>query len=114
MRQRGHVLVVVMAIATLLVLAAFGVANVLVNRAQKKRPDAARVQALWLARSAILTGATGAQTLNTASGPATVKVEAKGQKRVATVTMKAGTATASGTPGADGFVDFEERYHPAL
>ena len=93
MRRRGHTLLLVM-----LVLAAFGTLGLsLASRQsigiQGRRPDGARRQALWLARSALQSGVRGDRRLGTQFGRGEVTVASRGAERVATATVGGFTAT---------------------
>ncbi|HVE86027.1 MAG TPA: hypothetical protein VND93_24390 [Myxococcales bacterium] len=77
-----------------------------------RRPDAARLQALWLARSAILSGLSGSQQVLTHSGEATVHTERREGQVKAVVVLEGGKAEVSAVPGAGGYQRWEERYDP--
>jgi hypothetical protein len=84
--RRGHalLLVLVLSAATLTAFAIF--AARLTQRTERRRAEAVRVQALWLARSALSSGAAGSREVDTPAGRMTVTVSHQGGKTEANVT----------------------------
>ncbi|MFT5680310.1 MAG: hypothetical protein ACI8RZ_001216 [Myxococcota bacterium] len=100
--RRGHVLALMLVfIAAISASIATFTSRVTLDLAAR-RADDTRVQALWLARSALETGQTGRQTVPTGLGEATVLVRGD----VATVTLLDATATVTAAP-------WTERFTPA-
>lgn len=102
-RQRGHVLLL-----TMLVLAAILAAGLVFTARVQTRIDAreteeVRLQALWLARSALDAGVTGSRTVATPVGEARVRVQGIGAVATAEVELSGARATVSGEPRVERF-----------
>ena len=98
MSRRGHVLILV-----LVVIAASAAACVVFYLRYSAdqamwRDDDRRVQALWLARSALDAGVQGQRTVDTDAGTATVRVRAGGGGPVAEVEIGGGRAVVTSRP----------------
>ena len=77
MRPRGHALLVLMMILAVSLCGVGIIATRLSVDTQARRSNAVRFQSLWLARSALTSGTTGAQIVATQWGPARVRIETK-------------------------------------
>ena len=97
MNRRGSaVLLVLVAIAAMLVLADLATSRAALDLHARPREDA-RVQALWLARTALDSGFVGIRTVDTAGGRAVVTA-ANGTARVE---LAGGVATVTARPYAE-------------
>lgn len=110
MKSRGHALLLVMMIMAAAGAAAIVMASRISIDILGRRPAAARLQALWLARSAILSGASGRHDVVTASGRATVRAERQGNRLRAIAELQNGRAEVSAVAGAGGLERWEEKY----
>lgn len=110
MRQRGHVLLLLMmALAAVLVCTSI-FANRLNMDIEARRSTDLRVQALWLARSAVDAGVTGVQQVQTPSGPAFVRVERGPAGTSARVDLSGASALVTTEPAQERFVGAEQDY----
>lgn len=90
MRARGHVLLLMMTVLAAATIAIGMMGTRLeVNIAARRSTDI-RLQALWLARSALAAGVTGTRSVRTAWGPAAVRVEKKKDGGVVAIAQLAG------------------------
>lgn len=110
MKRRGYILVGVMAVIAVIGILVLTVAAQIDRAIHRRRADEGRVQALWLARTAVMAGITGQQTVITSLGGATVRVERKGSNVVAFATLNGGTARVEATMKGDAADFWRERY----
>ncbi len=105
--QRGHVLLLVTMV--LLAMTAAGLRLALRTSAQlDDRPlEEVRLQAQWLARSAVDAGAVGTHDVQTPAGMAQVEVSRQGHALTARVELEGAQAVVAMSP-------WEERYTPAV
>ena len=83
-------------------------------RSGQRRLDAGRVQALWLARSAITAGVAGSRTVATEQGPAVIAVVRRGADLEATVELeRVGTARVQTTAVGAGHAQWREAFERA-
>ncbi len=76
MSRRGHILALMMIVLAAVLAGTVGFTNRFSIDLSARRQADLRIQALWLARSALDAGITGTQQVQTASGPAVVEVRA--------------------------------------
>lgn len=104
--QRGHVLLLL----TMILLAMSAIGLRIVSRMSvdlDDRPaEEVRLQALWLARSAVDAGVRGSRAVPTPVGPAQVRVVQVGLQVTAQVELEGAVAVVSSGP-------WQERYTPA-
>lgn len=100
---RGHVVVLLMTILAALCAAALILTGRMDREIDSRAARDLRVQALWLARSAIDSGAKGEQEVVTPLGTATVSVERKGDAATAEVGLAGARAVISTSPWTERF-----------
>ncbi len=105
MNRRGHTLLLVMAVIAALLAGATVVYGKLSGQAQQRPARELRVQALWLARSALSAGVTGSREVWTPHGLARVRVERQGSVVSAQVELGGARASLRSDP-------YQERYQP--
>ncbi len=98
--RRGHVLLLLMVLLGALALSGLMFTQAVIHRIDDREAEEVRLQAIWLARSALETGVTGSRSVTTPIGEASVRV---GGGR-AVVELAGATATAE---------DGQERFEPA-
>lgn len=103
MRQRGHVLLLMMIVLAAMLAAGVVFTSRLSVRVEDRDAADVRVQALWLARTALETGVGGARQVQTASGPAEVRVEGSGARAYAEVDLQGAHAVVGGVPRTERF-----------
>ncbi len=101
MNQRGHLLLFMLIVLTALTVASAFVAGRHSARIEARPADEVRVQALWLARSALDAGVSGVQQVKTPAGLALVRVDGEGAVQV---DLAGARATATTTPPTERFV----------
>lgn len=111
--RRGYVLLAVMALVSLLGVLGILVASQIDTAIQRREADASRTQALWLARSAVLAGVTGSQTVVTAHGNANLRIERVAGKVVAVATLPSGSARVEAVLNGPTVEQWQERYDAA-
>ncbi len=102
-RQRGHLLLLLMVILSAAGLSGALLASQMSQRVEARADDALRAQALWLARSALDAGATGLHRIDTPSGVALVQITAQGAGRRAVVDLGPARATVQDHPPLERF-----------
>ena len=107
MKQRGHVLLLITMVLLAMTAAGLRLAMRTSARLDDRPAEEVRLQALWLARSAVDAGALGTFDVSTAAGAAHVEVSRRGPVVVARVQLEGAEAVATSAP-------WEERYTPAI
>ncbi len=107
MRQRGHVLLLITMVLLAMTAAGLRLAMRTSARLDDRPAEDVRLQAQWLARSAVDAGALGTFDVQTAAGAAHVDVSRQGPALIARVQLQGAEAVATSAP-------WEERYTPAV
>lgn len=104
MRERGHVLLLLMVAlsASLVSLAVFS--DRLNLDIEARASTDLRTQALWLARSAVSAGVSGVHEVETSAGVAVVRVERLGAGVSARVTLGGASAIVTTSPAEERYV----------
>lgn len=101
MNQRGHLLLLLLMVLAALALSSALVATRVGDRIEARQTDEVRMQALWLARSALDAGASGVHQVQTPLGLALVRVTADGRQRSVRVDLASARAVVSSTPAME-------------
>jgi hypothetical protein len=110
MRPRGHGLLLLFGVIAAALAAFMVMASRLSQSHASHRLDLARTQALWLARSAATHPTPGARTVDTALGPATVRVTRTGPTVTADAELRGGRAVVTATAEGQRLTDWTERF----
>lgn len=107
MNQRGHVLLLVTVVLLAMSAAGLRLAMRTSMELDDRPREEVRLQAQWLARSAVHSGVLGSLDVQTPVGPAQVVVSRQGPGLTARVDLQGARATVSSAP-------WEERYTAAV
>lgn len=110
MRPRGHGLLLLFGVIAAALAAFMVMASRLSATHASHRLDVTRTQALWLARSAATQRALGARTMDTALGPATVRVTRAGARLTAEAELRGGRAVVTAMAEGERLTDWTERF----
>lgn len=103
MNRRGHALALVMAVVAAMTIGGGIVTSQLSSRTHARRADDVRLQALWLARSALDAGITTGRRVDSSQGPASLHVERRGGVVVVQVDLAGASATIVSAPYSERF-----------
>ncbi len=103
MRQRGHILLLLMMVLAALLAAGTVFLSQLQVNIDGRRTSDVRTQALWLARSAATAGASGVKQVDTPAGTAVVTVRRQTSGVAVQVVLAGATAEVTTSPPAQRF-----------